>query len=82
VGQWSASGGHGGSFGGDKPVELVRVADPVELDAGERPQVVFVGDEVAAGGLGVVDSLRPGGVVLPIPPPVPHRQAVRYAEFF
>jgi hypothetical protein len=42
VGRRSVVAGHGGSLGGDEPVELVRVADPVELDATEWPEAVFV----------------------------------------
>jgi hypothetical protein len=54
VGKRSAATGHGGSLGGDEPVELVRVADPVDLDTVERPEVVFVGQEVAPGGYRVL----------------------------
>jgi hypothetical protein len=43
VGKRSVVAGHGGSLGGNEPVELVRVADPVELGAAEWAEVVCVG---------------------------------------
>ena len=54
-----AVAGHGGSLGGDELVELVRVADPFELDAVEWPEVVFVGDaSMSAIAPGLADKPR------------------------